>query len=531
MVPAAPDKVSLKRLLGLGRDAEELPVALVRAQLKAARAPYPITFASTVLVGSLVASSAPQPALVWPAALLLLTVSCWSLLRWHRQKSSNWEVKDSRETVITVARLSFVTAAAWGLMLYAALIDSDADGRILLTCAITGVMSVGALTVATMPLASVGFLSGMIVVIIPTVHLVNLPRTVFGMLMVFFFLLARSIIGQARLFIDNYYTGEHLIAASRERELAEQDARQERDRAELAEARATQARRERAIESRRDEMVALAERFEASVGEAVATLVSAAGETRSAADTLAATASERANDIEAIAAVAARTSKAADHMHATAARMSHTAEEVAHRVARQVELTGQASAHAHSTEGVIAELTINAEAVGKVVAMIAAIAAQTNLLALNATIEAARAGDAGRGFSVVANEVKSLAAQTQHATKDIEWQIAKMQGRVEDVAKAMVGILSQIETVATVADDIRAAADVQAHAAFSITDTAQDTAADSAQLHAGVENAAQASAKATLLAVEMAGSTGIVAGQVEGLAARAMAFLAELRAA
>lgn len=69
----------------------------------------------------------------------------------------------------------------------------------------------------------------------------------------------------------------------------------------------------------------------------------------------------------------------------------------------------------------------SARKVGKVTETITEISEQTNLLALNATIEAARAGDAGRGFTVVANEIKELARQTAAATVDIKNQIADMQ--------------------------------------------------------------------------------------------------------
>jgi methyl-accepting chemotaxis protein len=527
---ANPD-VALIRLLGLGRGADALPVSLVRAQLKAAREPYPITFAGTVLVGAIVALTAPRPAIVWPPALMLLMVSVWSLMRWHQQKRNDWLVTDARDTVVTIALLSFVTAAAWGLMLYAALIGSSEDGRILLTCAITGVMSVGALTVATLPLASVAFLTGAMVVVVPTIHLVHLPATVFGMLCVFFALLARSVVAQARLFSQHFYTGQHLTEASRERAALEDAARTERERAELAEARAQQAQRERAIEGRRSEMVTLAERFEASVGEAVAGLALAARETRNSADTLAATSAAQADDIEAIASVAARTSGAADRMHATAGALSGIAAEVADQVTRQVCLTNEAMGEARSSASVIAKLTEDAAQVGQVVAMISGIADQTNLLALNATIEAARAGDAGRGFTIVANEVKSLANQTREATKGVEQQIATMQQRVSAVAQVMDGILAQVEHVSSVAADIRAAVDDQTSVAASITDSAQGTATDSAHLHAGVDNVAHASEQGRRLAADMAQATALVAGQAETLAISAKSFLAELRAA
>ncbi|ORU00801.1 Methyl-accepting chemotaxis protein [Anaerovibrio sp. JC8] len=88
-------------------------------------------------------------------------------------------------------------------------------------------------------------------------------------------------------------------------------------------------------------------------------------------------------------------------------------------------------------EGVVRKLGDNSQQIGQIVETIASIADQTNLLALNAAIEAARAGDAGRGFSVVAEEVRKLAEQSSMAAEEIKNRIASVQSDTAAAVTAM----------------------------------------------------------------------------------------------
>ncbi|WP_434060034.1 methyl-accepting chemotaxis protein [Pseudomonas fulva] len=106
-------------------------------------------------------------------------------------------------------------------------------------------------------------------------------------------------------------------------------------------------------------------------------------------------------------------------------------------VARTLKAIQDLTQNVGNTSGQVQQLSARAQDISKVVEVIRAIAEQTNLLALNAAIEAARAGEQGRGFAVVADEVRALAHRTQQSTQEIEQMIGGIQNDSVQAVRAM----------------------------------------------------------------------------------------------
>ncbi|MBD8756840.1 methyl-accepting chemotaxis protein [Pseudomonas coleopterorum] len=109
------------------------------------------------------------------------------------------------------------------------------------------------------------------------------------------------------------------------------------------------------------------------------------------------------------------------------------------------------SGDVQSTAELIGNLAAESRDIGKVLDVIRGLADQTNLLALNAAIEAARAGEAGRGFAVVADEVRALAHRTQQSTSEIERMIGSIQGGTEQAVDSMRNSTERAESTLNIA--------------------------------------------------------------------------------
>jgi methyl-accepting chemotaxis protein len=215
----------------------------------------------------------------------------------------------------------------------------------------------------------------------------------------------------------------------------------------------------------------------------------------------------------------------ANNMHYIASAVEElvaSMKEIDRQVVQSNKISTEAVAETERTSNTVKGLDEAATRVANIIKLIGNIAEQTNMLALNATIEAARAGSAGRGFAIVAGEVKGLAGQTAKATKDISSQVDAMQGATLRSIYATAAIEKTIGQLGEISGTIVKALAAQGAATQQIAGSADIAARHTAETANEIKRLGEATAGTHATATEVKTVahdlnrvTGRIRGQIE----------------
>jgi methyl-accepting chemotaxis protein len=232
---------------------------------------------------------------------------------------------------------------------------------------------------------------------------------------------------------------------------------------------------------------------------------------------------------------AAQNAEQASHNVATVAtaaeELSTSIAEVTRQIREARGISDEAARQADTVISTVGKLSQLSREIGQVVQLISDIAGQTHLLALNASIEAARAGDAGRGFTVVASEVKDLAEQTAKATEQIARQIREIQTESHQSSTAIDGIAGIIKRISQINAVIDEAADEQAKAAREISANVQHANVSVLEVSGGIGEVSTATGETGQAAGNMLNAAEVLQSSTATLTATIQEFLAGLRGA
>ncbi len=271
--------------------------------------------------------------------------------------------------------------------------------------------------------------------------------------------------------------------------------------------------------------------FEAKVTELVGGLSKASSTMESTAQSMTSTAAQTNSQAAVVATASEQTSTNVQTVASATEELTSSISEIGRQVAQSTEIAARAVENARRTGDTARTLAEGAQKIGDVVTLIQSIAEQTNLLALNATIEAARAGEAGRGFAVVASEVKSLAGQTAKATTEISEQITAIQTASDETVAAIRNVADVIGEIDQIGTAIAAAIEQQGSATKEISRSVQEAARGTQEVNTNIAGVQRAADDTGAAAREVLGAAEQLSTQSRDLAGQFDRFLGEVRAA
>ena len=275
----------------------------------------------------------------------------------------------------------------------------------------------------------------------------------------------------------------------------------------------------RAEEDKVRMMNEMADNFDAQVMGTIKSLSGAAEKLQGASKTMESTAAQTQNSSNSVASAAEETSANVSTVASATEEMTASAKEISVQISNVASKATMATSSANSTSQKVDDLNLLVENIGEVVVSIKDIAEQTNLLALNATIEAARAGEAGKGFAVVADEVKKLASETAQKTEEIETRISEIQGATQDAVTAMQDIISNISEIDQASAGTASAVEEQNSVLGEITRSISEVSEASRQVASeigAVQTASGETGEASQMLKTSADDIAALSGDLEG---------------
>lgn len=319
---------------------------------------------------------------------------------------------------------------------------------------------------------------------------------------------------------------------------AEEDARSAIQRATALEqaaqterTRADQRIRDAAEAERRASLVATAQNLDAKIGGIAAMVRQTSTQLKQTAADLSQSAENSSQHTTAAAIAAEQTLRNVTIVTDAADKLALSVTEVSTRLTSITESGRDAKELSAVVTARMAGLSSATDKIGRIAALIAGIAAKTNLLALNATIEAARAGDAGRGFAIVASEVKALANQTSTAVVEIDNQIAAISSATIDASTSIGSVTSAIDALNETTNAIALAAKEQGIAAGEINRTIHQAALGTDVMHAGLKDVGGQSTRVATSARTLVDAAGTLDTRVAQLGDEIADFIAKAKAA